>query len=126
MGGALYDRWGYRAPFIFVIFFTALDFACRVLVVEKRVSQIESLGQSQDTCRVTDECEAGLQQSSAEVVDDEKTQSAPPMDLITTEPALQSGQPSTVQEHVSASKILLQFASSPRLLASLVVVFICS
>ncbi|OCH86034.1 MFS general substrate transporter [Obba rivulosa] len=36
IGGALYDRWGYRAPFIFGIIFTVFDMAGRILIVEKR------------------------------------------------------------------------------------------
>ncbi|TFY55923.1 hypothetical protein EVJ58_g7944 [Rhodofomes roseus] len=35
VGGALYDRWGYRAPFIFTIIFTLLDLPARLLVHEK-------------------------------------------------------------------------------------------
>lgn len=34
VGGALYARWGYRAPFIFTILFTLVDFAGRVLIIE--------------------------------------------------------------------------------------------
>ncbi|KAH9915534.1 major facilitator superfamily domain-containing protein [Fomitopsis serialis] len=35
VGGALYARWGYRAPFIFTILFTVLDLTARLLVHEK-------------------------------------------------------------------------------------------
>jgi MFS family permease len=34
VGGALYARWGYRAPFVFGMIFTALDLVGRVLVIE--------------------------------------------------------------------------------------------
>ena len=37
VGGALFDRWGYRAPFIFTILFTIIDLPVRLLVNEKRV-----------------------------------------------------------------------------------------
>lgn len=35
VGGALFRRWGYRAPFIFTILFTILDLPARLLVHER-------------------------------------------------------------------------------------------
>lgn len=35
VGGALFKRWGYRAPFIFTILFTVLDLPARLLVKER-------------------------------------------------------------------------------------------
>ncbi|KAH7918125.1 MFS general substrate transporter [Leucogyrophana mollusca] len=40
VGGALYARWGYRAPFVFGMIFTAIDFVGRLLVVEKMAAAI--------------------------------------------------------------------------------------
>ncbi|KAH8120525.1 MFS general substrate transporter, partial [Phellopilus nigrolimitatus] len=36
IGGALYDRFGFRAPFIFGIIFATLDFLGRILVIERK------------------------------------------------------------------------------------------
>ena len=38
VGGSLYKRWGYRAPFIFTILFTILDLPARLLVREREQS----------------------------------------------------------------------------------------
>lgn len=36
IGGVLYDHFGFRAPFIFGIIFTAFDFVGRLLVIERK------------------------------------------------------------------------------------------
>ena len=36
LGGLLYDHLGFRAPFIFAIALTAVDFVGRLLVIERR------------------------------------------------------------------------------------------
>lgn len=36
VGGALYQRWGFRAPFIFGIIITGIDLVARLLLIERR------------------------------------------------------------------------------------------
>ncbi|KAG0292664.1 hypothetical protein BGZ98_002503, partial [Dissophora globulifera] len=43
LGGILYERGGYRAPFIFCCIITLIDFACRALIIEEREEIVNAL-----------------------------------------------------------------------------------
>ncbi|KAG0044214.1 hypothetical protein BGZ83_010545 [Gryganskiella cystojenkinii] len=43
LGGFLYERGGYRAPFIFVCVITLIDFFCRALIIEEREEIVKAL-----------------------------------------------------------------------------------
>ncbi|KAH9839037.1 major facilitator superfamily domain-containing protein [Rhodofomes roseus] len=125
VGGALYKRWGYKAPFIFSILFTVVDITCRLLVIEKPVSD-RSLGRHSLPKEPKRTEAVGLQpvQPSAGLFNEAKEPSTT-VQVVATAPVL------PVREDTAANKlpvidILVQFASSPRLLTSLVVVFVCS
>lgn len=49
VGGALYARWGYRAPFVFGMSFIALDLVGRVLVVESLPHQDQDRSHESET-----------------------------------------------------------------------------
>ncbi|KAI0731600.1 major facilitator superfamily domain-containing protein [Fomitopsis betulina] len=125
VGGALYDRWGYRAPFIFSILFTLFDVACRLLVVEKPANE-RTLAISVDQSPTV----------RADVLPEQRTIAVREKEAATSEDTPNSnleGQLSVCDggslveaPQISALGILVQFARSPRMLTSLLVVFICS
>ncbi|KAG0278642.1 hypothetical protein BGZ95_003498 [Linnemannia exigua] len=43
LGGILYERGGYQAPFIFCCVMTLIDFACRALIIEEREEIVKAL-----------------------------------------------------------------------------------
>lgn len=43
LGGILYERGGYQAPFIFCCAITLIDFACRALIIEEREEIVKAL-----------------------------------------------------------------------------------
>ncbi|KAK3831062.1 MAG: major facilitator superfamily domain-containing protein [Linnemannia gamsii] len=43
LGGILYERGGYQAPFIFCCVITLIDFACRALIIEEREEIVKAL-----------------------------------------------------------------------------------
>ncbi|KAF9315315.1 hypothetical protein BGZ91_005816 [Linnemannia elongata] len=43
LGGILYERGGYQAPFIFCCSITLIDFACRALIIEEREEIVKAL-----------------------------------------------------------------------------------
>ncbi|KAF9126131.1 hypothetical protein BGW39_006843 [Mortierella sp. 14UC] len=43
LGGILYERGGYQAPFIFCCVITLIDFACRALIIEEREEIVQAL-----------------------------------------------------------------------------------
>ncbi|KAI8347931.1 major facilitator superfamily domain-containing protein [Mortierella sp. GBAus27b] len=43
LGGILYERGGYRAPFFFVCAITLIDFVCRALIIEEREEIVKAL-----------------------------------------------------------------------------------
>lgn len=121
----MYDRWGYRAPFIFSILFTLFDVACRLLVVEKPANE-RTLAISVDQSPTV----------RADVLPEQRTIAVREKEAATSEDTPNSnleGQLSVCDggslveaPQISALGILVQFARSPRMLTSLLVVFICS
>ncbi|PCH43210.1 MFS general substrate transporter [Wolfiporia cocos MD-104 SS10] len=126
VGGALYDRWGYRAPFIFAILFTLIDLSGRLLVIEgddkSRMSNrdTEASSESPDSFQNEDQQPRGpiAEKSYAE-----------PSHTTATAIVEEKG---TIQEQGDNSKnqpafqIILRFLSTPRILVGLVVCFFCS
>ncbi|KAI0953941.1 hypothetical protein AcV7_007326 [Taiwanofungus camphoratus] len=96
VGGALYARWGYRAPFIFTIIFTALDFG-------GRLSPQEEDKRSEDPNPTTTEVGAGA---------------------VTTQDHEESSLSSS--KELSVLGVVFCLLTSIRTLVALSVVFFCS
>lgn len=114
IGGALYARWGYRAPFIFSVLLTVFDVVGRLFVVEGQRQQ----DQSSNPLPVVQDNEKGIE--------DNKNTMSPEATVV---PAVDSMTPvieanGTVQ--LSAFGVLSSFLTSSRIMSALVVVFFCS
>lgn len=124
VGGALYARWGYRAPFIFTILFTLVDFAGRVLIIEPPAE----IGQRDD-----EEHNSKSDIALAATQELPSLAAAAPghLDLQIIETV---SDPSIPAPHVLARKapelsllgVMVRLLSSSRTLVSLSVAFLCS
>ncbi|OSX63063.1 hypothetical protein POSPLADRAFT_1046397 [Postia placenta MAD-698-R-SB12] len=109
VGGALYARWGYRAPFIFAILFTIFDFTARLLVKDnfegshKQEKQVAGQADSE----AGKESAATANENSAFV----------PTDVLATEgPKIE----------LSMVGVVVRLLTSVRALVALIIVFFCS
>lgn len=103
LGGLLYDRFGYRAPFVFGIAVAFLDFVGRLLIIEPKSGSVEC-----------------VEVSVAQIANDQTSAASIPM-------TSRSGQPADIdsdsQEKVQLSlwQVLVQLAKAPRALSALFV-----
>ncbi|KAF9812727.1 hypothetical protein IEO21_06035 [Rhodonia placenta] len=109
VGGALYARWGYRAPFIFAILFTIFDFTARLLVKDNFEG---SHNQDKEVAGQADS-EAG--KDSAATVNEDPA--SVPTDVLATEgPKIE----------LSMMGVVVRLLTSVRALVALIIVFFCS
>ncbi|KAF9228298.1 MFS general substrate transporter [Gyrodon lividus] len=110
VGGALYERMGYKAPFVFGIIFTAVDLVGRVLVDDRRSG-------SQSSEATIDQVELGR----------EENLEAPPQDpsaLEVVPPSADKEQ--EPQPQLSTPKVFWRLTTSIRPFMAYLVVFCCS
>ncbi|KAH7913505.1 major facilitator superfamily domain-containing protein [Hygrophoropsis aurantiaca] len=102
-GGALYARWGYRAPFVFGMIFTAVEFMGRVLIIENPLaSQVVTPSESIE----------------------DYDQSPAASDMIQSERHLTIA-PSNDPE-LSILGVVFRMMTSPRTLVALSIILLCS
>ncbi|KAH9943878.1 major facilitator superfamily domain-containing protein [Amylocystis lapponica] len=120
VGGALYDRWGYRAPFIFAIIFTVFDFAGRLLIIEPTVNAATTNTVSESSISLI------LQPAGAEKPDLElKDATTFTINACGTNGAAPK-QASSTQEELSILGVVGRLLMSPRALTAFTVTFFCS
>ncbi|KAH7903167.1 major facilitator superfamily domain-containing protein, partial [Hygrophoropsis aurantiaca] len=105
-GGALYARWGYRAPFVFGMIFTAVDFIGRVLVVENPLG-------SQDA-------------PPSEPIEDKEQGSGASDDLNPTRSEPRSILTPSNEPELSVLGVVFRLMTSSRTLVALSVILLCS
>ncbi|EED79796.1 predicted protein [Postia placenta Mad-698-R] len=124
VGGALYARWGYRAPFIFTILFTLVDFAGRVLIIEPPAE----IGQRDDE---EHNSKSDIALAATQELPSLAAAALGHLDLQIIETV---SDPSIPAPHVLARKapelsllgVMVRLLSSSRTLVSLSVAFFCS
>ncbi|KAF9240378.1 major facilitator superfamily domain-containing protein, partial [Melanogaster broomeanus] len=115
VGGALYGRLGYKAPFVFGIIFTAVDLVGRVLVDDRR-------GGRQSPVSTVDQVELGRE---------EKTEASPQDSSVSESAQAQSTgekeqEPVAPQPQLPILKVFWRLTTSVRPFMSYFVVFCCS
>ncbi|KAH7912738.1 major facilitator superfamily domain-containing protein [Hygrophoropsis aurantiaca] len=105
-GGALYARWGYRAPFVFGMIFTAVDFIGRVLVVENPLA-------SQDV-------------APSESIEDKERSPTASGDPNPTQSEPQSSLTPSNEPELSIIGVVFRLMTSSRTLVALSVILLCS
>ncbi|OBZ73324.1 putative MFS-type transporter C18.02 [Grifola frondosa] len=113
VGGGLYARWGYRAPFIFVVILTLFDFLGRVLITEQRAHHSSLLldsPQGQSACEEQPAVDSPVTKSEGVI-----SEIVPVVDQETSEqrPA----------KKISLLGAILRFIMSARMLVALLVGF---
>lgn len=74
VAGVLYERWGFRAPFIFGIIFTASDLLGRILLIERKDAILWGLDPAAESFNV-ESVETGGNQETLAAVDINRTSS---------------------------------------------------
>ncbi|KAF7319900.1 MFS domain-containing protein [Mycena kentingensis (nom. inval.)] len=107
IGGALYKRWGWRAPFIFGVIICVVDFIGRLLIIERK----DALKYGHDPAAIPEPA------SAAPATDEEKSNDAGTTTAESTVVATPS--PST-KTRLSLTGVLVRLSKSPRAVSALI------
>lgn len=133
MGGALFDRWGYRAPFIFTILFTIFDLTARVLVYEQphaldkattNISEKQPLDNGMaSSISLTSGVSSYAQQESSKKIGDEE---APAPAAVQISAAEMSAIPREGKKNLTLPQVAVKLLTSTRTLVVLFGIFCAS
>ena len=137
VGGALYDRFGYRGPFIFGISATGLDLIGRLIIIERKDAirwGIDPASLKDDTT-VAPPAENSFKEVTEVALTEKGDVSAPSKDDIHNESTLtspvtpsspdpESALPLARKKHLTLIDVLVQFGRSPRTLVACFLIFV--
>jgi len=132
VGGALYARWGYRAPFVFGMIFTALDLVGRVLVVEGLPHQVQDQSHENEVKNKkapmpgeTQSRTLSLSQNSGSLSTADQSE-LPRPSTPDNSPSTGTSQPHRKTGDAPILSVFWRFMTTPRPLVVFLVVFFCS